>query len=170
MLELFRCRCEHGTAYLPVENMGVSDIVWGMKTLQIKKWMMILQFSAVLLFLSATCVFSQAPDAKMTMTEAVMCEAIENYQPVNSSVVFSISLGEVFCFTNFDPVLEKTVIYHKWYKKDQLIFTMRLTLSPPKWSSFSRVQIRDADKGPWRVEIRDANDALLRTLRFSMVD
>ncbi len=77
---------------------------------------------------------------------------------------------ELFCFSNFDPVLEKTFIFHKWFKKDKLVFTMRLTLSPPKWSSFSRIQIRDADKGPWRVEIRDADDKLLKTLRFSMVD
>ncbi|MBU1340529.1 MAG: DUF2914 domain-containing protein [Proteobacteria bacterium] len=99
-----------------------------------------------------------------------MCESIENFLPVNPAIIFSISLGEVFCFSTFDPVVEKTVIFHKWYKMDKLIFTMQLTLSPPKWSSFSRIQIRDADKGPWRVEIRDAENALLQTLRFSMVD
>ena len=43
---------------------------------------------------------------------------------------------------------------------------MRLTLSPPKWSSFSRIQIRDADKGPWRVEIRSAADTLLQTFKI----
>ena len=131
---------------------------------------MMLLFAAVFVFLSSTIAISQERKAKMKMVEAVMCEAIENFQPVNQSVVFSISLGEVFCFSSFDPVFEKTVIYHKWYKKDQLIFTMRLTLSPPKWSSFSRVQIRDADKGPWRVEIRDEDNTLLKTLRFSMAD
>ncbi len=108
--------------------------------------------------------------SKTTMTQAVMCESIENFQPIHPAVVFSISQEEVFCFSNFDPVIKKTVIFHKWYKKDKLIFTMRLTLSPPKWSSFSRVQLRDADKGPWRVEIRDARNTLLQTLRFSMVD
>jgi len=104
------------------------------------------------------------------MVQAVMCESIKNFQPFNPAVIFSISQGEVFCFSSFDPVLEKTYIFHKWYKKDKLIFTMRFTLTPPKWSSFSRIQIRDADKGPWRVEIRDVDDTLLQTLRFSMVD
>lgn len=118
----------------------------------------------------ATLVHSEAPAPKMVMDQAVMCEAIENFQPVNPAVVFSISLGEVFCFSNFDPVFEKTHIFHKWYKRDKLIFTMQLTLSPPKWSSFSRIQIRDADKGPWRVEIRDMEDTLMQTLRFSMAD
>ena len=108
--------------------------------------------------------------SKTTMIQAAMCESIENFQPNNPAVVFSISQGEVFCFSNFDPVIQKTHIFHKWYKKDKLIFTMRLILSPPKWSSFSRIQLRDADKGPWRVEIRDAGNTLLKTLRFSMVD
>lgn len=107
---------------------------------------------------------------KAKLVQSAMCEKIENFQPVNPAVVFSISQGEVFCFTGFDPVYEKTVIFHQWYKLDKLIFTMQLTLSPPKWSSFSRIQIRNADKGPWRVEIRDDKNTLLQTLRFSMTD
>jgi hypothetical protein len=120
------------------------------------------------LLLFVTDVYSKK--AKSTMVQSVMCEAIEDFKPVNPAVVFSISQGEVFCFSNFDPVIEKTFIFHKWYKKNKLIFTMRLTLSPPKWSTFSRIQIRNADKGPWRVEIWDVDDILLKTLRFSMVD
>jgi hypothetical protein len=123
-----------------------------------------------LVLFSAASVYSEQPKAKMVMVQSVMCESIKNFQPVNPAVVFSISQGEVFCFSDFDPVFEKTYIFHNWYKKDHLIFSMRLTLSPPKWSSFSRIQIREADKGPWRVEIRDGADTLLQTLRFSMAD
>lgn len=107
---------------------------------------------------------------KMVLTDAMMCEGIESFKPVSPAVVFSISLGEVFCYSSFDPVYETVYIYHKWYKRDKLIFTMRLTLSPPKWASFSRIQIRDADKGPWRVQIEDDNARVLKTLRFSMAD
>ena len=114
--------------------------------------------------------FSQEARPKMVMADAVMCEGIENFKPKGQAVVFSISLGEVFCYSNFDPVYETTYIFHKWYKRDKLIFTMRLTLSPPKWASFSRIQIRDADKGPWRVEIEDGKANVLKTLRFSMAD
>jgi len=128
-------------------------------------------FSLIIIFLAAMAgICTGQPNDRMEMTRAVMCESIENYKPVNPGVIFSISSGEVFCFSEFDPVFEKTHVYHKWFKKDKLIFTMRLTLSPPKWSSFSRVQIRAADKGPWRVEIHNADDLLLRTLRFSMTD
>lgn len=129
----------------------------------------LLIFVALLLF-PATDSYSEQPKAKIVLVQAVMCESIENFHPVNPSVVFSLSQGEIFCFSKFDPVFEKTYIFHKWYYKDKLISTMKLVLNPPKWSSFSRIQIRDEDKGPWRVEIRDADDTLLQTLRFGMAD
>jgi len=120
------------------------------------------------LFISAGVGLADQP--RMVLANAVMCERISNFRPVNPAVVFSVSQGEVFCFSEFDPVYEKTAIFHNWYKKDKLIFSMRLALSVPKWSSFSRVQMRDADKGPWRVEIRDEDNDILKTLRFSMSD
>ena len=126
---------------------------------------------AAVVFLGGILAFSaEAGPAKMVLESAVICGGIENFKPVAPAVVFSISQGEVFCFSNFDPVYDKAFIYHKWFKRDKLIFTMRLTLSPPKWSSFSRIQIRDADKGPWRVEIQDQDGTVIQTLRFSMTD
>ena len=104
------------------------------------------------------------------LVQAQMCEAIDRFQPVNQAVVFSISLGRVYCFTAFDPVFEETVVYHRWYRQDRLISNARLVLNPPKWSSFSSMQLRPADKGPWRVEIVDTREKVMKTLRFSISD
>ncbi len=106
----------------------------------------------------------------LTLAKAVMCEAIQEYAPANPAVVFSIDLGRVSCFTEFDPVPEKTTIHHKWYQNDILVTEKRLTINPPRWSSFTSVQLRESDKGPWRVEVTDENDNLMRTLRFSITD
>lgn len=110
------------------------------------------------------------PSDKLTLVRAVMCESIQEYAPANPAVVFSIELGRVSCFTEFDPVPEKTYIQHKWYQNDRLITEKRLTINPPRWSSFTSVQLRESDKGPWRVEVTDENDKLMRTLRFSITD
>lgn len=104
------------------------------------------------------------------LVQAQMCENIDRFLPVNPAVVFSISLGRVYCFTAFDPVYEETVVYHRWYRQDRLISNARLVLNPPKWSSFSSMQLRPADKGPWRVEIVDSQDKLMKTLRFGISD
>jgi len=104
------------------------------------------------------------------LVRAVMCESIKEYEPVHPAVVFSIERGRVSCFTAFDRISEKTYIYHSWYRRYSLITVKRLTINPPKWSSFTSVQLRDADIGPWRVEITDESKRLLYTLRFSITE
>jgi len=106
----------------------------------------------------------------MTLIRAVMCEYIEGYEPRNSAVVFSINVGKISCFTSFDQIQAPTVTLHKWYRRDELVTAKRLTLKPPSWSTYSSIQLREADKGPWRVEIWDDNNQVLQTLRFSVTD
>lgn len=107
---------------------------------------------------------------KITLVHAVMCEGIDEYSPLNPSVVFSIRIGKVSCFTSFDHVPEETYIYHKWYHKDRLSTQKKLRLRSPRWATFSSIQLREADKGPWRIEVTDSNDNQLHVLRFSISD
>ncbi len=106
----------------------------------------------------------------LSLDEAVMCETMEGLTPKNRAIVFSLGIGEVLCFTSFSNISRETVIYHKWYRSDQLSTSRKLTLKPPRWSTFSRIQFREADKGPWRVEIVDEAERILKTLRFSITD
>ncbi len=111
-----------------------------------------------------------AEKQKLKLTKAVMCEALEGYTPRYPAVVFSVSRQRVFCFTAFDPVPQKTVIYHKWYRRDVLTATVKLQLNPPRWNTFSNMQLRESDKGPWQVKISDADGKVIRTLRYSITD
>ncbi|MFO7964139.1 MAG: DUF2914 domain-containing protein [Desulfobacterales bacterium] len=106
----------------------------------------------------------------LVLDTAVMCETVEGIAPVNRAVVFSLDIGEVYCFTSFTDIHRETVVYHKWYRCDQLSTSRRLTLKPPRWSTVSKLQFREADKGPWRVEIVDKSGQILKTIRFSIVD
>jgi hypothetical protein len=116
---------------------------------------------------------SSVPEAAngMRMTRAVICEDIRDGQPVNEGIIFSSDLGKITCFTEFDSIKEKTTIYHCWYFKDNLRAKKKpLVLNPPKWSTFSQMEPRETDKGPWRVEIVDGDGNILQTLRFSIID
>lgn len=113
---------------------------------------------------------SPLPTEKLTLSRAVMCEAIKDFKPENAAVVFSITIGKVSCFTSFDFVPEQTFIYHKWFHKDKPSTEKRLTLQSPSWASYSSIQLRETDKGPWRVEICDQEGNRLHTLRFSITD
>ena len=106
----------------------------------------------------------------LTLEKAAICEEIKGHAPQNQAVVFSITNGSVCCFTAFDPVPEKTFIYHNWFYRDNLAARVKLGLAPPRWSTFSRIHLREADKGPWRVEIIDQHGTVFRILRFSITD
>jgi hypothetical protein len=108
--------------------------------------------------------------AALTLAEAVMCEGIESYAPRTPAVVFSIDIGKVNCYSSFDPVPEKTYIYHRWYYKDKLTNRKKLYLKPPRWATYTSIQLREADRGPWRVEITDKDGNIFKILRFSITD
>jgi hypothetical protein len=108
--------------------------------------------------------------AKITLVKAVMCEDLNDLVPQNPTTVFSIERRKAICFTTFDPVPEKTVIYHHWYHRDQSSARIRLTLKPPRWSTYSSIQFRAEDIGPWRVEVKDSQGNIFHVLRFSITD
>lgn len=107
---------------------------------------------------------------KPILVQGVTCEGVKDHAPLNAGVVFPTSVGKVLCFTSFDPVPLKSVIYHNWFHRDELSNKQRLTLQTPRWSCFSSIQLRESDKGPWRVEITDSTGRVLRVLRFSITD
>ena len=108
--------------------------------------------------------------ARPSLVQALLCESIQNFKPVNHSAVFPVSQGTVMCFTDFDAVPRETEIYHIWIKREALVYRKRLVLKPPRWASVSSIKLREADKGPWRVEIRDADGRLYAILRFSITE
>lgn len=120
----------------------------------------------------AALVSAEAPDApqRPKLGHATMCERVDNLAPTKAGLVFSVSAGQVCCFTSFDPVPQATLIYHRWYHRDELSTQTRLRVYPPKWSTYSVIQLRETDKGPWRVEITDQNGRVFNVLRFSIVD
>jgi len=104
------------------------------------------------------------------LTRAVICEQVKDRTPRYESIVFSITNGRVYGYTDFDPVSKKTHIYHNWFRRDTLTAKVKLSLKPPRWSTFSYISLRNTDKGPWRMEITSAEGDILGTLRFSITD
>ncbi len=109
-------------------------------------------------------------DANPDLVRAVICEQVKDRKPRYESIVFSITKGRVYCYTDFDPVSKETHIYHNWFRRDTLTAKVKLSLKPPRWSTFSYISLRKTDKGPWRLEITSPEGDILRTLRFSITD
>lgn len=104
------------------------------------------------------------------LVEAVVAEDVRNWSAHNPAVVFSVSQEKVFCFSRFEAIPSETLVYHQWYYQDEPMIQMRLKLYPPSWSTFSSINLRESDIGPWRVEITDTEDNILSVIRFSVTD
>jgi hypothetical protein len=107
---------------------------------------------------------------QLTLDQAVMCEEILERGPRNQTVVFSLAKERVVCFTSFGTVPQRSFIYHNWYYRDIPMAKRRLLVQPPRWSTYSSIQIRKTDVGPWRVEITDSQGKIFRVLRFSITE
>jgi len=107
----------------------------------------------------------------MLLTKSVICEEIKDGQPFNENIIFSSELSKITCYTEFEKITKKITIYHCWYYKNNLSSKkIPLVLNPPHWSTFSQIQPRETDKGPWRVEITDQEGNVIKILRFSIVE
>jgi hypothetical protein len=113
---------------------------------------------------------SKISTAKIVLVQAVMCEDLLERIPQNPTTIFSIERRKAICFTSFDPVSEETIIYHQWFHRDQTSAKIKLTLKSPRWSTYSSIQFRAEDIGPWRVEISDSQGNILNVLRFSITE
>ncbi len=131
-------------------------------------------FSIMLLTLGLLTAFPISAGSQsgkpVELVEAVLCEDIKDSVPLNATSVFSIERRTAICFTAFDPVPQKAVIYHHWYHRDVPSARIKLTLKPPRWASYSSIQLRAEDIGPWRVEITDDQGNVLYVLRFSVTE
>ena len=126
----------------------------------------------IFLLLSSYCLknISNANAQQLELSEALMCEEIFNNAPRNPTIVFSASKEKAICYSAFDPVPQKTAIFHNWFHRDVPSAKIQLILNPPRWSTYSSIQLRRTDIGPWRVEITDENGKVLNVLRFSVTD
>ena len=129
----------------------------------------LLVFTLGLVLLFPFTVGSQ-PGGPIVLVDAVMCEDIKSGAPQDPTTVFSIERRTAVCFTAFDPVPQQTVIYHSWFHRDTPSAKIKLTLKPPRWSSYSSIQLRAEDIGPWRVEITDSQGNIYHVLRFSVTE
>jgi hypothetical protein len=111
-----------------------------------------------------------AKDAELTLAHAVMCESVQNLRPINQAVTFSVSGGHVYCLSTFKSVPKTAIIYHRWFRRNELSTQVKLKVYPPYWTTYSLIQLREEDKGPWHVEISSENGKVFEVLRFSITD
>jgi hypothetical protein len=123
-----------------------------------------------LVCLSAPAALSDQRSEDLTLKDAAVCESFKGNLPVNAGAVFSIAVGRVSCLTSFAPTSRRAIVFHSWFHRDHLSSKQRVAITPSDPVALSSIQLREADKGPWQVEVSDGSGRTLKILRFSIVD
>ena len=127
-----------------------------MKTVNLFVWSVCLILFAV----GAVC-------AELDVTRAVFCTKVVEQEPVGISDSYRIDeVQKVYLFTEIAGAQGYTPIRHIWYYNDEKVLEVDLTISGPRWRSWSYKNVYPDMKGKWHAEIVDADNNVLKSIQL----
>ena len=100
--------------------------------------------------------------------ELVITTAVVDRAPVDSVEVFPRQNGKLYCFSRILGADADTVVYHLWYREDQLMSRVELPVKSSSWRTWSAKQLLEDWPGKWRVEVQDAEGKTLSHIGFEL--
>lgn len=97
---------------------------------------------------------------------AVICERVENLEPIGAGKSFPISVGKLNCFTTILGAHEPTTVTHVWYFGATERAKVDLVIKGPRWRTYSSKKIQPHEVGSWRVEVVDTEGTVLKVVQF----
>lgn len=127
-------------------------------------------FAAVLVGYAQEQPVEPPPSVTSTLVieEGVICTGVEDRVPLGASETFPPDVGRLYCFTKIVGASSDMVVKHLWYREDGLLHTQELAVGGSPWRTWSNKTITPDMSGAWKVEIRDGDDNLITTLKFTV--
>ena len=121
-----------------------------------------------LLCLSLCLVVGVASAAEVKITEMAVTTKIVKGNPIDAVWrISSTSVKALYCFTRIvNPSGGETSIRHVWFKNDQMVSEQELKVKGDKWRTWSKRPVDKDAVGEWRVEARDSDGTVLKTVKF----
>ena len=97
-----------------------------------------------------------------------MTTAVIDREPVDQVEAFPRQIGKLYCFSRIIGANESTVVYHVWYRGNQLMSRVELPVNSPDWRTWSAKRFLEDWQGEWRVEVQNADGDILREVKFQL--
>lgn len=104
----------------------------------------------------------------LEVVEVVLTTAIVEREPVDKVEVMPSQVGKLYCFTRITGADEATLVYHLWYRGEELLSRVALPVRSSDWRTWSQKSLQADPPGEWRVEIRDADGKFLQQAVFEL--
>lgn len=117
--------------------------------------------------LGAETALPQEPE--VTVLEAAIARSVVDRAAVDSGTTFPADVGQLFAWTRTRVSGDgESTIRHVWFHGDEEMADIELTVRGSGWRTWSSKSIVPEWTGDWRVEVRDAADEVIATLRFTV--
>ncbi len=123
---------------------------------------------AFLVFAILVSLVSLSRAADLEVSRAAVCTAIEDREPVGAADTFDIDVGKVYLSAEVMGADENTPIKHIWYYDGDAVLTVDMTISGPRWRTWSYKNIYESMTGKWRAEITDEQGNVLKSVSFEI--
>ena len=118
-----------------------------------------------------TAAAARAPAAPSNIrVEAILTNGVVDRAPQDTATTIAApaEADTVYLWTRVSGAEPGTVLHHVWFKGDEQVADVELTINGSPWRTWSRKTIQAGETGPWRVEVRDAAGAVLQTVSFTV--
>jgi len=125
----------------------------------------------LMLILTCICIPSHAMaqgTTDLTIEVGVICEQIEEREPVNADSTFAVTVEKLYCFTKIAGAEVQTMISHVWYWGEIERARIELPVRSISWRTYTAKKIQEHETGNWRVDILDTDGTVLKTIRFNI--
>lgn len=112
----------------------------------------------------------QAAPASNVTVEAVLTRMVLDRVPQDTVTAIPVpaAADTLYLWTRVTGADPGTVLHHVWFRGDEQVGDVELTVGGSPWRTWSRKTIPAEWTGGWRVEVRDAAGNVLHTVQFTV--
>jgi hypothetical protein len=106
----------------------------------------------------------------LEVSEAVVTTQVSDRAPVDVIQTYPATVERLFCFTRVTGAAADTTIVHVWSLRGKETSRIELPVRSSDWRTWSSKTIYPGSAGDWKVDILDAEGALLKSVSFTLTD
>ncbi|MFH1985194.1 MAG: DUF2914 domain-containing protein [Pseudomonadota bacterium] len=111
---------------------------------------------------------ARAEGGPFTIARLEMCTGVENREPVGVTDTFTADIGIVSAFLEARDIPAETTVSFVWFHGDEEVARVPVKIGQSgRWRTHSSKKL-GGRIGAWKVEIQDAQNALLGTAAFTV--
>ncbi len=100
--------------------------------------------------------------------EAVLTTGVQDRQPVDEVQSVPADVGRVYLWTRITGAEMETGIEHVWYRGDEEMARVPLTVASTNWRTYSSKNIEPSWTGSWRVDVVAPDGTVLESISFTV--